>query len=433
MPITHDYLNTSGYKPTVAEADVGELIPNLADGTLWTKNVGGTVIQLGKDTIYTGTAPIDVTGTTISLNTGGVTLSHMADLAANTLIGRSGTTGTPEALSASAARTLLDVKVASVTDNLITLTGVAENATHLGTFTGTTIADNVTIKAALQALETAVDTNTDITQHISVTQAVDLDAIETRVNQLDASVTLEGTWDASVGDFPDALNTSPAAGTITAGMSWIVSTGGTVDGVVFTANDRLVALVDSASNTTYANNWHKLDYTDEVLSVNSQTGAVVLDPDDLDDTSTTHKFVTASDLTNLGNLSGTNTGDQNLFSQVSVSGQTTVTAGSTTEDLEIIAGSGISITTNNTTKDITISSTATGTTNLAFDNRTATQFDITSSSGGDATVTAATSTLAGAMVAADKVKIDHITVTQAVDLDTIESNQVGSLLTGEAV
>ena len=49
-----------------------------------------------------------------------------------------------------------------------------------------------------------------------------------------------------------------------------------------------------------------------VQSVNTQTGAVVLDADDVDDTSTTHKFVTASDITNLGNLSGTNTGDQDI-------------------------------------------------------------------------------------------------------------------------
>lgn len=46
-----------------------------------------------------------------------------------------------------------------------------------------------------------------------------------------------------------------------------------------------------------------------VDSVNEQTGAVVLDADDIDDTSTTQKFVTAGDLTKLGNLSGTNTGD----------------------------------------------------------------------------------------------------------------------------
>lgn len=51
-----------------------------------------------------------------------------------------------------------------------------------------------------------------------------------------------------------------------------------------------------------------------VQSVNTATGAVVLDADDIDDTATAHKFVTASDITNLGNLSGTNSGDQDLSS-----------------------------------------------------------------------------------------------------------------------
>ena len=51
-----------------------------------------------------------------------------------------------------------------------------------------------------------------------------------------------------------------------------------------------------------------------VQSVNSATGAVVLDADDISDASTTNKFVTAADITNLGNLSGTNTGDQDLSS-----------------------------------------------------------------------------------------------------------------------
>jgi hypothetical protein len=51
-----------------------------------------------------------------------------------------------------------------------------------------------------------------------------------------------------------------------------------------------------------------------VQSVAGQTGTVTLDADDIDDASTTHKFVTASDVTNLGNLSGTNTGDQDLSS-----------------------------------------------------------------------------------------------------------------------
>lgn len=57
-----------------------------------------------------------------------------------------------------------------------------------------------------------------------------------------------------------------------------------------------------------------IDGSSPVDSVNGQTGIVVLDPDDLDDTSTTNKFVTATDITNLGNLSGTNTGDQTSVS-----------------------------------------------------------------------------------------------------------------------
>ena len=42
-------------------------------------------------------------------------------------------------------------------DNLVTLTGVGSDSTNLGTFTGSTIGDNVTIKVALQDLETQLD------------------------------------------------------------------------------------------------------------------------------------------------------------------------------------------------------------------------------------------------------------------------------------
>lgn len=43
-------------------------------------------------------------------------------------------------------------------DNVATLTGVAKDAANLGTFTGSTIADSSTLKAAIQAIETAVET-----------------------------------------------------------------------------------------------------------------------------------------------------------------------------------------------------------------------------------------------------------------------------------
>lgn len=144
--------------------------------------------------------------------------------------------------------------------------------------------------AAAGAFMKSVDDTDDITEgstkkfataaektklgHISVTQAVDLDAIETRVNALDAAVVLKGVWDASAGTFP-------GSGSAQAGESYIVSVGGTVDGQVFVANDRILAIVDNASTGTYAANWHKLDYTDQVLSVASKTGAVTLDANDV--------------------------------------------------------------------------------------------------------------------------------------------------------
>ena len=42
-------------------------------------------------------------------------------------------------------------------NDLVTLSGVAENATNLGTFTGATIADSSTVKGALQAIETELE------------------------------------------------------------------------------------------------------------------------------------------------------------------------------------------------------------------------------------------------------------------------------------
>lgn len=59
-------------------------------------------------------------------------------------------------------------------------------------------------------------------------------------------------------------------------------------------------------------------------------------------------------------LSGTNTGDQNLFGTIAVSGQSNVVADSTTDTLTLVAGSNITITTNASTDSITINSTASG-------------------------------------------------------------------------
>ena len=57
-------------------------------------------------------------------------------------------------------------------DDLTTAVGVAEQATDLGTFAGTTIADSQTVKQALQSLETAVESKGSATSLTSLTTAV---------------------------------------------------------------------------------------------------------------------------------------------------------------------------------------------------------------------------------------------------------------------
>jgi len=193
-------------------------------------------------------------------------------------------------------------------------------ANHTGTQTASTISDfdteveaNTDVAAntaarhthankAILDATTASYTTADETKldYITITQAVDLDAIETRVNELDASVVLKGSWDASSGSFPASTE---------AGWSYVVSVDGTVDGVEFKTGDRLLSLVDSASTSTYAANWLKLDYTDRVNTVNGQTGTVVLDTSDVDAT-TNRNYVTDAQATVIGNTSGTNTGDE---------------------------------------------------------------------------------------------------------------------------
>lgn len=70
-------------------------------------------------------------------------------------------------------------------------------------------------------------------------------------------------------------------------------------------------VLTKSSSTDFDTTWSDPTAgTGAVDSVNGATGIVVLDADDIDDTSTTNKFVTATDITNLGNLSGINTGDQ---------------------------------------------------------------------------------------------------------------------------
>lgn len=70
--------------------------------------------------------------------------------------------------------------------------------------------------------------------------------------------------------------------------------------------------------------------------------------------STNKRFITDAQQTVLTNTSNTNTGDQNLFSTIAVTGQSNVVADNTSDTLTLVAGSNITLTTNATNDEITI-------------------------------------------------------------------------------
>lgn len=70
--------------------------------------------------------------------------------------------------------------------------------------------------------------------------------------------------------------------------------------------------------------------------------------------STNKNYVTDAQAVVIGNTSGTNTGDQNIFSTIAVSGQSNVVADTTSDTLTLVAGTNVTITTNATSDEITI-------------------------------------------------------------------------------
>ena len=98
-------------------------------------------------------------------------------------------------------------------------------------------------------------------------------------------------------------------------------------------------------------NWATVSGTGDVVGPASATANAVALFD-----GTTGKLLKDSGLA----LSGTNTGDQNLFRTIAVSGQSDVVADSTTDTLTLVAGSNITITTNAGADSITIAASGTG-------------------------------------------------------------------------
>jgi hypothetical protein len=81
-------------------------------------------------------------------------------------------------------------------------------------------------------------------------------------------------------------------------------------GDVCVRTDENKSYINSTGNNTAMSDWQELQTpTDSVLSVNGQTGTVILSTSDLTEDAD-HNYVTDAEKTVIGNTSGTNTGDQ---------------------------------------------------------------------------------------------------------------------------
>jgi hypothetical protein len=185
-------------------------------------------------------------------------------------------------------------------DGLQTTSGVVNGATNLGTFSGSTISDNTTTKAALQELETAVESSsgsytvTDNTpQTLSLSRSLSMNdlsvADETVINR---QVTISGTANTSNNNSTIYTNSTTLQTDASTNKQFIntndiltidATQGFTLDGKIVNyntlLNDRSTTLT---SNTTAAVYTYKKDRTSGTASngvaleanVNAQNGTI---------------------------------------------------------------------------------------------------------------------------------------------------------------
>lgn len=147
----------------------------------------------------------------------------------------------------------------------IFLTYPADKAVVEDASNNVTIGNNLVVGGTVDGRDVAADgTKLDF---VTVTQAVDLDQMETDIAALENGMVYKGDWNAGSGSFP-------GGGSAQTGWFYYVSGAGTVNGISFTVGDNIVATTDNASTSTYASNWSKHDQTDAVQAVVGLTGSV---------------------------------------------------------------------------------------------------------------------------------------------------------------
>jgi len=293
----------------------------------WTTDQGSTNIHAGN---YTDTNTMG-SGFTVSATTDttATTITEGEDLffAAGTGITCETTADGTVTISCTVTDTNTTYTKASFDlDHLFTLVGAtADTSENLGTFTGSTIADSQTIKAAIQAVETAVETKGAIAGSSSIVTVGTISS---------------GTWQ------------------------------GTAIAQAYIANDAINGdkIADDAVNSEH----YAAGSIDEehLNATNSPTDNYILS---YDDASGGFTWVAA----------GAGEANQNAFSTVAVTGQDNVAADSATDTLNLAAGSNVTITTTAASDTVTIAATDTNTMGSGFTVSATTDSNATTITQGD--------------------------------------------------
>lgn len=203
-------------------------------------------------------------------------------------------------LTATDAQAAID-EIDSNVDNLETLSGESGGTDH-GTFTGTTIPDSSTTHGALQALETEVELKEDSANKGVANGYASLDGGgKVPASQLPSSVMeYKGSFDPGTATFTDGAGDAGDVYLATAAGSYDAGSGS----ITYAIGDWAV------HNGTI---FEKSLNSDAVVSVNSQTGVVVLDTDDIAEGVTNEYFtntradarIAAADIGDLANVDET--------------------------------------------------------------------------------------------------------------------------------
>jgi hypothetical protein len=158
---------------------------------------------------------------------------------------------------------------------------------------------------------------------IDVTQLVNLDTIESLVasaeqtsnkNVPNGYAGLDASSQILASQIP-AIAITEFLGTVANETAMLALTGQKGDWCL--RSDVGTNFVITGTDPSVISSWTELSYpASPVVSVNSQVGTVVLNSDDISDSVSANKFVTAADIITLSNTSNTNTGDQDLSNLV---------------------------------------------------------------------------------------------------------------------